>query len=415
MPRPQLNVLSLFTGAGGLDLGLERAGFEIRGCVERDSDCRATLQRNTDWPLLREGDAELVEPKVMLQELELGEGDIDLLAGGPPCQPFSKSGQWVHGKTSKMTDPRAKTLHAYFDILEATLPKVMLLENVKGLVAKLHAGSVEEHALDVLSSTLAAINTRHGTAYVPSVIHLDAAEYGVPQKRERVFVIATRDGRSFVRPDPTHGPRAASARRLTTAWDALGDLDCEEWDQSLAPTGTWADLLASIPEGRNYLHHTPKGDGEPLFGWRRKYWSFLLKLAKDRPSWTIQAQPGPATGPFHWRSRRLSVREMARLQSFPDHYDFEAGYQSARRQIGNAVPVAIGELLGLQIRRQALDDDPGRKLPGLPEHRKDCPPAEKPAPVPKRYLELRGEHQDHPGTGLGPRARLQATAAETVA
>jgi len=408
-----MNVLSLFTGAGGLDLGLESAGFEIAGCVERDRDCRKTLERNTDWRLAEEGDVEKVKPERLLEELELKGQDITLLAGGPPCQPFSKSGQWVSGTTARMSDPRARTLHAYFEILEAALPRVMLLENVRGLVSKPRQGSTEEQALELLLNALESVNERHGTKYRPSVVHIDAADVGVSQKRERVFVVADRDGGLLDAPQPTHGKRAPRGSvRWSTAWDALSDLDIDSWDRSLGASGHWAALLPSIPEGRNYLHHTRKGDGEPLFGWRRKYWSFLLKLAKDRPSWTIQAQPGPATGPFHWRSRKLSVREMARLQTFPDRHEFAGGYFSARRQVGNAVPVALGELMGLEIRRQLLGDDHDDELMNLPKQRDDCPPAEEAGPVPDEYMSMRGEHDDHPGAGSGPRARkLQETAA----
>ena len=408
-----MKVLSLFTGAGGLDLGLEAAGFEIAGCVERDRDCRRTIEANTKWRLAEQGDVETLDPELLLNEFELGQGDVTLLAGGPPCQPFSKSGQWVSGTTTRMSDPRARTLHAYFEILEAALPRVMLLENVKGLVAKPREGSTEEQAVELLCTALESINKRHGTKYRPSIVHVDAADIGVPQKRERVFVVAEREDGSLKQPQPTHGKRAPNGSlRFSTAWDALWDLDTENWDHALMTSGQWAGLLPSIPEGRNYLHHTRKGDGEPLFGWRRKYWSFLLKLAKDRPSWTIQAQPGPATGPFHWRSRKLSVREMARLQTFPDDHDFAGGYLSARRQVGNAVPVALGECLGLEIRRQLLGDDHDDKLTTLPEHRNDCPPAEEVEPVPDEYLSMRGEHEDHPGAGEGPRAReLKAIAA----
>ncbi|MEA2493189.1 MAG: (cytosine-5)-methyltransferase 1 [Thermoleophilaceae bacterium] len=411
-----MKVLSLFTGAGGLDLGLEAAGFEIAGCVERDRDCRRTIEANTEWRLGDHGDVETLAPELLLKEFEFDQGDVTLLAGGPPCQPFSKSGQWVSGTTTRMSDPRARTLHAYFEILEAALPQVMLLENVKGLVAKPREGSTEEQAVELLCTALESINERHGTKYRPSILHVDAADMGVPQKRERVFVVAEREGGSLKQPQPTHGKRAPNGSlRFSTAWDALWDLDTENWDHALTASGQWANLLASIPEGRNYLHHTRKGDGEPLFGWRRKYWSFLLKLAKDRPSWTIQAQPGPATGPFHWRSRKLSVREMARLQTFPDDHHFAGGYLSARRQVGNAVPVALGECLGLAIRHHLLGEDHHDKLSTLPEHRNDCPPAEDVEPVPDEYLSMRGEHEDHPGVGEGPRAKelkaMPATAA----
>ena len=393
-----LNAMSLFTGAGGLDLGLQAAGFHIAGCVERDEDCRKTLA-NIGWTLAKERDIEAIEPRKLLEELGLQSGGVTLLAGGPPCQPFSKSGQWRTGAALGLADPRARTLHGYFDIVDAALPRVMLLENVKGLVAEPREGSTEERARELLHDALDAINARHGTCYAASIIHLDAAKFGVAQKRERVFVVAERDGRRLSVPQATHG--GPDQPRIATAWDAIGDLNDAPWDPALAVSGAWAGLLPSIPEGRNYLHHTRKGDGLRLFGWRRKYWSFLLKLAKDRPSWTITAQPGSATGPFHWANRRLSGRELARLQTFPDDHEFKGTYHSVRRQVGNAVPVALGEVLGLEIRRQLLDDDPKRGVSTIPAPRDDCPPAEEPTEVPEEYLSLVGEHDDHPGPGLG--------------
>ena len=123
-------------------------------------------------------------------------------------------------------------------------------------------------------------------------------------------------------------------------------------EEDLTVRGKWADLLPSIPEGSNYLHHTDRGEGMPLFGWRRRYWTFLLKLAKNRPSWTIQAQPGPAVGPFHWSNRRLSVRELSRLQTFPDDVNIVGGKGSAQKQLGNAVPSLLAEVIGRAIRQQ---------------------------------------------------------------
>lgn len=405
-----MQVLSLFTGAGGLDLGLEAADFTIAGCVERDPDCRATITANTDWPVLSERDIHSRSGSVLVKSLGLARGDVTVVAGGPPCQPFSKSGQWVNGSTGRMDDPRARTLDAFFGVVEAAMPRVVLLENVKGFVARVGEDG-KRPALDAVEAFFNAINERQGTAYRPFVIPLDAADIGIPQRRERVFVVADRDGTKFDAPKPTHGSKAEQGSpRLTEAWDAIGDLDTATWGPELDLTGHWAGLLPSIPEGRNYLHHTHRGDGERLFGWRTKYWSFLLKLAKDRPSWTLQAQPGPATGPFHWKSRKLRIREMARLQTFPDDHEFKGEYNSARRQLGNAVPVAVGEALGLEIRSQLLGDPHGKVLTTLPEHRTDRPDAEEPGAVPERYLELVGEHENHPGPGLGPRAAsLSAT------
>lgn len=406
-----MKVLSLFSGAGGLDLGLEKAGFDVAGCVELDADARATIKHNRpSWQLLNipdshPGDVLAVAPEDLLDHFSLKPRQIDLLAGGPPCQPFSKASFWVNGEAGRMADPRAKTLHAYFNVLEAALPQMMLLENVQGITFNPKSQPDEEQALDVLRSALGRINHRHQTNYRPHVLHLDAVDYGVPQKRKRVFVFADRDGRELTEPPATHAadPGPGQARWMT-AWDALGELDHPEFDPALAATGCWADLLPSIPEGQNYQFHTARKSGEPLFGWRTKYWTFLLKLAKRQPSWTLQALPGPATGPFHWRNRRLSVDELARLQTFPRDYEIKGDYRSAVRQLGNAVPAAIGELLGLEIRRQVLGKRPRSTLQLLPAQREDGPEPERMTKVPNKYLHLRGEHEDHPGTGLGPRA-----------
>ncbi len=415
-----MKVLSLFTGAGGLDLGVERAGFQVVGCVEADRDCRSTLAANRPWRLLSPGDIHAHRPSDILSSLSLARGDATLLIGGPPCQPFSKSGQWKNGQPRRMKDPRAETLRAYMRVLDAALPEAMLLENVKGIVATRAHVTHGYEALDVLRGELRRINRRHGTAYEPVPIVVDAARHGVAQHRERVFVYAARDGSGLTAPAPICGPVARAAnghsaiRRFATAWDAIGDLDDPEFDPALQPLGRWGALLASIPEGCNYQHHTSRGDGEPLFGWRTRYWSFLLKLAKDRPSWTIQAQAGSATGPFHWRSRQLATRELARLQAFPDDWKIVGSPTSSRRQLGNAVPPPIGELLGLEIRRQLLGQRPRRKASLIPALRDDRPPAEPVAAVPDEFLALRGQQDDHPGPGRGPGARrLKALALES--
>ena len=403
-----LSLLSLFTGAGGLDLGLEAAGFKPVLCVEIDENSRATLKKNRpEWCLAKRGDIHVLEPDDILRQAGLKPRELRLLAGGPPCQPFSKSAYWSNGNGSRLQDPRARTLRAYLHVVEAALPEVLLLENVKGLAYK-----DKDEGIKLLRRELAVINRRHGTSYSLQEIHLNAAAYGVPQMRERLFLVANVDGRSLKLPPATHG-EAVGLDRYRTAWDAIGHLDKETWPYELNPAGRWAALLPSIPEGQNYLWHTPRNEqegSEPLFGWRTRYWSFLLKLAKNQPSWTIQAEPGPATGPFHWRSRLLSIEELCRLQTFPEDYEIIGTRFSAHRQVGNAVPSAIAELLGLEIRRQLFGDKVRRSLRLIPPARTDCPPPVRPSRVPKEYLHLRGRHREHPGTGLGPVARRRERA-----
>lgn len=395
-----------------MDLGLEAAGFQTLLCVEDDQDCRATLKHNRPyWHLSDPGNIHLLDPAKMLRQAGVEPRQLTLLAGGPPCQPFSKSTYWVTGDAPRLRDPRAKTLRAYLDAVAATLPQMLLLENVKGL-----AFDGKDEGLRLVQRGLEKINKIHSTSYEPQTITINAADYGVPQIRERVFVLASVDGRQIEMPAPTHG-EGPNREPVLTAWDAIGELDLDSWPAELDVSGRWARLLPSIPEGQNYLWHTPRNvqnGGEPLFGWRTRFWSFLLKLAKAQPSWTLQAYPGPATGPFHWKSRLLSIEEMCRLQTFPRGYRIVGTARSARRQVGNAVPSAVGELLGLELRRQVCGERVRRSLRLLPERAAECPPPEPVARVPIEYLNLRAEHREHPGTGLGPAARRRERAESRV-
>ena len=361
----KLKVISLYTGAGGLDLGLEAAGFEPLACVEMNGEAVATLTANRPrWPAIHGKlvpkapcSSEEITPEEVVQEAA---GQPDLLAGGPPCQPFSKSGYWYSGDSARLEDPRANTLDSYLRTLELAQPRAFLLENVPGL-----AFNNKSEGLNMLRRRIRAINRRAGTSYTFQAARLNASEFGVPQLRERVFVIGSRDGVEFEFPDP-----------YTTAWDAIGHLDHPELDDDddLRVRGKYADLLPTIPEGCNYLFHADKGGTRrKLFGWRTRYWSMLLKLEKSRPSWTLTAQPGPAIGPFHWKNRRLSAAELCALQTFPADYKIHGNCRSAHRQVGNAVPSALIELLGLEIRRQFFGQKVRRKPRLLPELRDSIP------------------------------------------
>lgn len=397
-----MKIISLFTGVGGLDFGFEAAGFETTVAGDMDAAACATLRLNRSWPVLQ-GPIDNFSSRTLLSTAGLGVGEADVLVGGPPCQPFSKSSYWVSGDSKRLKDPRADTLASYLRVLGDTLPRAFLLENVAGLAFK-----GKDEGLQHLLEGIRAINRKHRVNYTVSIAKLNAADYGVPQRRERVFLIGHREGREFVFPAPTHadgGVMEPGQQRHRTAWDALGDLAPPSKSEALEMTGKWADLLPSIPEGENYLWHTPRGGGLPLFGWRTRYWSFLLKLAKNQPSWTIQAQPGSAIGPFHWSNRRLSTAELCRLQTFPDGLRFECGRTDVQKLVGNAVPSLLAEMLAREIRAQLLDAPIDTPLVLLPPDRGTPPPPEKVRAVNKKFHALKGEHADHPGTGLGVRAQ----------
>lgn len=405
-----MKVISLYSGAGGLDYGFEAAGFEIGVAHDFDRDSCETLRANRSFPVIC-NDIHKTTSEELLEAAQLGVGEASVLIGGPPCQPFSKSGYWTNGDTKRLNDPRAKTLDAYMRVVEDTLPMVFLLENVHGIQ---YTGKEEGFLL--LEKLTAKLNKRAGTNYRLSWAVLNAIDYGVPQRRQRFFLVAHREGRTFKFPEPTHGDPCAENQQLdllasglspfTTAWDAIGGMRLKKSDD-VELRGRWADLVPSIPEGENYLWHTNRKGGLPLFGWRTRYWSFLLKLAKNQPSWTIQAQPGPAIGPFHWKNRRLSVEEMARLQTFPKNLKYVGGRGSQQRQLGNAVPSLLAETLAREIAHQffgvAYDGPPTLQV----QKKSRTPKPEPVAHVPRRFRDLAGDHADHPGTGKG-RAAIRA-------
>lgn len=396
-----LSFISLYTGAGGLDIGLEAAGLKPAIAVEIDSKSCATLRANQGSKLpIFEGDIHDLTSEAISETTGLAPEEVDLVVGGPPCQPFSKSAYWRSGDTKRLDDPRADTLTAYLRVLRDLKPRAFLIENVHGLMFR-----GKDEGLRLLRNTIDAINRDTGTEYSFEVAKLNAADYGVPQTRERVFIIGARDGTRFKFPKVTHKDpneicTGDNHEKWRTAWDAIGDLNDLD-DPSLKVGGRWGDLLPSIPDGENYLYHTDRGDGLPLFGWRRRYWGFLLKLAKNRPAWTVQAQPGTAIGPFHWRSRRLSTRELCRIQTFPDNYEIVGGRSDVQRQLGNAVPSLLAEILGREIRTQFLGHKPTHPLKLAVKSRAPSHRPERLKPVPKKYHVHIGNHEPHPGTGRG--------------
>lgn len=401
---PNLRAISLFSGAGGLDYGFEAAGFETHVALEMADDCVETLRTNRPWNVIPK-DIHKVPSEEILNMAGLRRGEVDILFGGPPCQPFSKSSYWSNGDSRRLNDERASTISAYMRCVRDILPKVFLLENVHGINY-----SGKEEGFIAIQELLNSINKSEGTNYKISWQVLNAADYGVPQLRKRFFLVAQREGDGFCFPEATHhnptednGVFSSLAKPdYVSAWDALARIETEETDVALRVGGKWADLLPSIPEGENYLWHTNRKGGLPLFGWRTRYWNFLLKLAKDKPAWTVQAHPGPATGPFHWNNRRLSANELAALQTFPESITFTGNKYDIQKQIGNAVPSLLAEVIAREIGAQLFgvhyDTPPKLSVPLS----RPIPPPETVRSVPEKYLVHIGDHAAHPGTGKGP-------------
>jgi DNA (cytosine-5)-methyltransferase 1 len=345
----ELRAISLFSGAGGLDLGVERAGYRVSVSVEHERDACLTLGANFPKSAVLEGDIRYFSTEEILDAGSLRPGDAALLVGGPPCTPFSKSGNWLEYKRAGR-DPEASLLDHYLRVLDEARPGAFLLENVFGLAYKNHNAAW----FDKLLSTCRALG------YQVEERVILAADYGVPQRRQRLFVMGSLDT-TFSFPDATHsGPHEArksfdpTLPPHVTTGEAIGDLltrdDLFEPEEHV--NGRYGHLLPEIPPGDNYLFYTERrGHPEPLFEWRKRFWSFLLKLDPNQPSPTIQAQPGPYVGPFHWLNRRLRLAEIKRLQTFPDNYTIVGSRRSAQVQLGNAVPPLLAEQMARTLRR----------------------------------------------------------------
>ncbi|QOZ82009.1 MULTISPECIES: DNA cytosine methyltransferase [Chromobacterium] len=344
----KLKCISLFSGCGGLDIGLESAGFEVAVATDIDATCAESYQLN--WPETPYvvGPIGQVSTEVLLEAAKLKPGEVDLLAGGPPCPAFSKSRFYLTEKPRALDDPvAAETVGGYLRILRDVRPKVFLLENVRGLAYGVHREALD-HILD----------TARALGYDVSWRIVNAADYGAPQIRERCLVMGSLYG-PISTPEATHSKKGTSSLlgelpRWVTAGDVLEDLDTDEnaSDEGHFAGGKHHKELREIPPGENYLFFTAeRGHPNPLFKWRSRYWSFLLKLSPNLPSWTIQARRSNNMGPFHWRSRILRIEEIKRLQSFPDTYQLAGNVEKQWRQIGNAVPPILGYHFGIAIAR----------------------------------------------------------------
>ncbi len=353
--------ISLFSGAGGLDLGIEQAGFRTVAAVEWDEDAADSMETNAfnHFPQLREvlranlyplaAGGGGVTTKDILKAGGLGNRDRpDLLVGGPPCVAFSKSGFWLDWKRDGV-DPAASLLQAYTRVLTELKPRFFILENVYALTFN---NKASKPAFERLLREIEAAGYQHRWSV------LNAADYGVPQARPRLFIVGSRRrDRLPDLPDSTHHGQwerrktVGGPRPHITAGQALEGLVTQPEPEEVV-RGRWGHLLPEVPPGGNYLHFTAeRGHPDPIFKWRSRYWSFLLKLDPDRPAPTIQAQPGPNVGPFHWDNRRLRIPELRRLFTFPDNYAFVGTRMSVQSQIGNSVPPLLAEKVAANLAR----------------------------------------------------------------
>ncbi|HEX5608862.1 MAG TPA: DNA cytosine methyltransferase [Solirubrobacterales bacterium] len=355
----RISVIDLFAGAGGLSLGAVAAGADVRLSVDNDADSCKTLEANPEalgGGAVMCADVAGLSGQDLLSSAGLDRGDPLLVIGGAPCQPFSKAAYWVEAGD----EAAYRRARAAGDAVERPAPpefarpddRRTLVEEFWRLVDECDAdGFVFENVRSIThprnKPVLEALeNAARGRGYKLRFAALNAADFGVPQRRQRVFLIGSKQGRPEG-PEETHAP-AASAEELgrdpyEVAGPALAPYaGADYFEPEEVVEGRWAEHLTTVPPGGNYKAHTAWG-GHPNPTWETetRYWNFLLKLSPELPSWTVNASPGPWTGPFHWDSRRLRTPELAALQTFPDGYRFVGSRRERVRQIGNAVPVRL--------------------------------------------------------------------------
>ena len=343
----EIKTLSLFSGGGGLDIGFADVGFKIIEQVEIDSRFAQTLVNNKN---LHHAEVKCIDIRKYQPSNDL---IVDMIIGGPPCQTFSAAGRRSAG-VKGTTDPRGTLFQEYVRLLDKLKPKAFLFENVAGILGA-EKGEAWKAIIDAFKEV----------GYQTHWKLLDAADYGVPQHRERVFIVGIREG-DFKFPRPTHGPDANTT--YYTAKQAIENLELPDTIKQSKINGRWGHLISSIPPGLNYSFYTAEmGYPQPIFAWRSKFSDFMYKADPDTPVRTIKAQGGQYTGPFSWENRHFDVAELKRLQTFPDAYILDGKRNIQVHQIGNSVPPHIGRILALSVLDQIFNIAPPSRIDYLAE------------------------------------------------
>lgn len=386
--------ISLFSGAMGLDIGMHQTErFELLAAVEKVPAFCETIRHNVTAgrmggnPLVFEGDITDIDPFEVMRAVGLKPGELDVLVGGPPCQSFSTAGR--RGTTQ---DPRGTLLWQFLRFVEAMRPKIFVMENVRGLIsAALKHRPISERAdrplePDEMPGSVVQLFSRDLQALADASYHMDvfevnAVNYGAPQIRERVLFIGNRYNAQIDFPKPTHQnpvTRADHENLLQASlldddvpalsWKTLGDVLAglnESSPQVLDFSERKKSFLAVVPPGSNWrslpeeLQKESMGKAWFAKGGRSGWWR---RLTNELPSPTLMTLPNhSSTSLCHpTETRALSVREYARIQEFPDDWEFKGSLAERYTQIGNAVPTRLGCVAGAVV-ASALDELKARK------------------------------------------------------
>lgn len=345
------DVISFFSGAMGLDIGLSRAGLNVVIGQDFDANCVETMRANGHNVL--EGDIRNIKPENVLELTGLHIGEPFMICGGPPCQPFSTA-----GKRLGINDPRGSLFMDFIRMIDYIHPRFFVMENVKGIMsAPLKNMETSKKCPNqglgtVLDIILSEFN-KLGYKTVYGI--LDAVNYGAPQFRERFVLIGSRDGEDIFLPLPTHFQMHQNPElRWHTIGDVLKDLDEDEPGEYVSLGEDRKKYLHMVPEGGNWRDLPqdiiPVAMGGAFESGGGKV-GFYRRLSFSQPAPTITTSPAQkATMLGHpTKDRVLSLREYARIQQFPDDWVFMGNLAAKYRQIGNAVPVGLGEAIGKAI------------------------------------------------------------------
>lgn len=333
--------LSLFSGIGGFEVGMSRCGLKFVKTLEWDRDCCITLNANKQ--LLGSTESDIRPIDIMQTKPEdFYKGEVDYIVGGPPCQSFSAAGRRAGG-VKGTSDVRGTLFWFYCQYVNHFKPKAFVFENVRGILSSKKG---EDFKL--------ICDSFRDVGYKLYWRILNAADFGVPQARERLFLVGIRDDIDveFKFPAPTYGPDSISKRPYVTTGEALKDLDDPNEEVPPYP-GKWGYLLPDVPPGENYSFFTEEmGHPNPVFAWRSRFSGFLYKMNPNDICRTIVSQQGNYDGPFHWKNRKCTAAEFQRLQGFPSDYLIPQNYVTAVKQIGNSVCPPVAEQIGRAIRYQ---------------------------------------------------------------
>jgi DNA (cytosine-5)-methyltransferase 1 len=356
---PTTKIISLFSGAMGLDLGLIQSGLNVVVSQDYDKWCAKTIEANGHVAI--KGDIrELIKNDQKCTFLTRAgnikeDEDIFAVVGGPPCQAYSTA-----GKRLGTEDNRGSLYLEFLHVIRELRPRFFVMENVKGLLSidtEIQNGVNVEKVplLDVILSDFKKI----GYKTVHQV--LDAVNYGAPQFRERLIIIGTRDDEDVFMPIPTHFQKHQNKdMRWKTLWDAIGDIQNKKMVFSSFTKNT-VEYLNNIPMGGNWKNLSEQDQKSALGGAFTSGGGksgFYRRLNINEPSPTLLTSPTQkSTLLAHpTESRPLSIEEYARIQQFPDNWKLEGTTDACYRQLGNAVPIPLGKAIGQMLLSVASND-----------------------------------------------------------